>query len=701
MHGPTRSMLQTSGVIAALSLAVTLAFCPAGVAATVAELAGAVQAEPMAEAFERGLGAWNVRLSDDGKSIVLYDHALIEDDGPGISSDLKWLITDRAPTTRVGGDLLIKKILHVERPQALAARLYGTKGFDVTVNGKPVETPGNSEYPAIPPELLRQGDNEIVLSYAGKDGRTVKMARYEDIYRNAPQRRDTPRRSFVSTDGGKSWKDAGGEHMVRLHLVQYVRQGSLISPTIDLGREAAGNPSPILTPVTIASVALKAEAETPYGTSVKLDARTGPCPVYDKELWSDWQTANAVKTPGNHRYLQWRATLSSHNPLKTPLLKDVAVKADVKAGPRADWLRRVTVIGHHNEEIRYTSIPFEYENPNHPRMVALRKKYKLDEVVAGARSELEKMVKLRNWVAHQWRFTAPKENYPAWDADEILSRKYGFCVQYAIVFMQCATSLGIQTRFVFGNNPGAIDGGGHEVCEWWSNEYGKWVFFDCNQNWFQMNPGTEEPYSLLEIHDAVIKEYYGGGIAEWSKRPREHRYSPEFACCYGLSLEPNEPADERQKKAHLKDGLYRVPARWLNLRYMPRNNFLSRPYPVPMLQGAHWDWTDYIIYKDAHTPREWQYRNFTARQSDIAWTINQVHFDAACGVEPGSVQIQMGTSTPYFETFLTRIGDGRCTRSGRTFTWKLKPGRNRLEMRVENTSGVRGPVSYLELQYQP
>jgi hypothetical protein len=266
--------------------------------------------------------------------------------------------------------------------------------------------------------------------------------------------------------------------------------------------------------------------------------------------------------------------------------------------------------------------------------------------------------------------------------------------------MQCATALGYQTRFVFGNNPGAVDGGGHEVCEWWSNEYGKWVFFDVNQNWFYLNPKTGVPYSLLEIHDAIIREYYDGGFAEWAKRPRTSRYSPEFATCYGDSVVPNLPP-RKSLAWHMKDGLYRVPSRWLHLRYMPRNNYLTQPLPVPMLQGAHWDWSDYIIYEDAQTPKEWLYRHFTSRRSDIAWTINQVRFDATWGTEPGTITIQMGTSTPYFETFLVKEDGGEWTESGRIWTWKLKPGANRLEVRIRNASGVVGPTSQLELEYLP
>ncbi len=106
----------------------------------------------------------------------------------------------------------------------------------------------------------------------------------------------------------------------------------------------------------------------------------------------------------------------------------------------------------------------------------MRRKYELDAVVSGSASETEQLVKLRDWVSRQWKYQPPAVNYPAWDADEILRRKYGFCVQYAMVLMQAAISLGHQARFFFGDNPGGSYEGGHEVCEIWSNEHRKWIF---------------------------------------------------------------------------------------------------------------------------------------------------------------------------------------------------------------------------------
>ena len=153
------------------------------------------------------------------------------------------------------------------------------------------------------------------------------------------------------------------------------------------------------------------------------------------------------------------------------------------------------------------------------------------------------------------------------------------------------------------------------------------------------------------------------------------------------------------KTLDIKNGLHRVPSRWLHVRYMPRNNFFGQPLPVPKVQGFHWDYSDYIIWEDAQTPKEYQYRNFTARRSDINWTINQVRFAAACHGKQGVLNVRMGTFTPYFDTYLVNVDGGGWKPAERAFAWTLHAGTNRLEMRVRNTSGVLGPISLIELEY--
>ena len=663
---------------------------------------------PAGEAFQQGQGAWDVRLHDGG-AVGLYDRVLVEDDGPGIGSDAEWMKTNRAPTTEIAGNTRVKKVLHVGHHQAMEARLCAPTGVAIEMNGRPLDVTSGTAFPQVPVSLLKDGDNEVVLYCRGDTRQKIRYATPEDILRNAPERKDRPRRSFTSGDGGKTWEPLEGEYMVRLHLVQYVPQGHFVSPVIDLGAKhpqlvAAGDFS-LLPPASIQSVSLKADAVTPDGTRVELAVRTGRSPVYEAATWSDWQPAGTAVSPG-HRYLQWKAVLASRVPLRTPLLQSVTVEAKVHRQPWAAWARTLKTVAFHNEQIRYTSLPFEYEDPLHRRMVALRRKYGLDAVVSGSASETEQLVRLRDWVSRQWKYQPPAVNYPAWDADEILRRKYGFCVQYAIVLMQAAISLGHQARFVFGENPGGSYEAGHEVCEIWSNEHRKWIFLDGTVSLHYIDPKTKAPMSMLELHDLLVKTYYQRRPATLVNRPQAWQLSDTIAICFGSSMTPGiVPAGSMAAfEARVEGGRSSVPTRWMSISCVPRNNFYAHPYPQPLVQGCEWAWPEYWCWEDAATPKRWLFRHFTARRNDLDWSINQVCFAATVSDRPGVLAIRMGTVTPYFESYLVKL-DTRgwnpwapCTHGQREFSWQLHAGRNRLEMRVRNSAGILGPVSFLEVE---
>ncbi len=613
------------------------------------------------------------------------------------------MITNRAPSTEIAGSTRIKKVLHVAHHQAKQARLCVPAGVAIEINGRPIDVSPGEPFPQVPLSLLKDGDNEVVLYCREGARQSIKYATPEDILRNAPERKDHPRRSFTSSDGGKTWQRLEGEYLVRLHLVQYLPQGRFISPVIDLGQDrpqpVAEGECPLAPPASIESVSLKAEAATPDGTRVELAFRTGSSPVCEAPLWTGWQPASAAVPPG-HRYLQWKAVLVSRDPLQTPLLRSVAVEAKVRRRPTPAWASTLKTVAFHNEQIRYTSMPFEYEDPLHPRMVALRRKYKLDAVVSGSASETEQFVRLRDWVSRQWKYQPPAVNYPAWDAEEILRRKYGFCVQYAVVLMQTAISLGYQARFVFGDNPGGSYEGGHEVCEIWSNEHRKWIFMDGNVSLHYLDPKTKVPMSMLEVHDLLVKTYYQGRPATPANRPHERQLSDAIAICFGSSMTPGRlPAgSEARVEARVEDGRYSLPTRWLLVHYVPRNNFYAHSHPQPITQGCTWDWSEYWCWEDAATPKRWLYHHFTSRRNDLDWSINQVCFAATVTERPGALAIVMGTVTPYLESFLVKLDQQGWKASSRAFTWALHPGRNRLEIRVRNNAGILGPVSFLEVR---
>jgi hypothetical protein len=667
---------------------------------------------PIAEAFEKGQGAFDVQLAPDGKGVVLYDRAVIEDDAPGACpGGENWQV----PRGKVVGKLIAKKVLRVDRPVAKAQRLVlwagalstETAPLSVRVNGRKFEPqpfeeePGNREVHVVElrPRILHEGDNEIILSCEGERGWWVGMAQRADLHRNAPDRKDRPVRSFRSTDRGRTWKELisaseqlAGEFMVRLLMDQYAARGELIGPVIDLG-ELAGRKTILPPRVEVASATLTASQRLPKGTSVELSLRAGTTPLYEAASWGQWLAPDAEgKLAGPlARFVQWRAVLRTDDPKVTPFLGTVELRADLRRSAPA-WTDKARVLERVNPEPRHTSIPFEYESFDQPELAEIRQTYKLDEVVAGAATELEKMRRLRDWVSRQWTYDPPMPPYPAWDAREILRRKQGYCVQYAITYMQCALALGMQTRFTFGMVPRCrVDGKGmcgHEVNESWSNEYGKWVLMDANANETFVAAEGGVPSSMLDLHEELLDTYFpaqamGAGLNEF---PAE-RPSTRTRIWKALEIAPREAP-------------YPVRLKWGNVRWMPRNNFFAHRFPEPLAQGrCGWVWNGYWSWCDERTPRLTNYGQHTARRADIEWTINLVHWAAAPADEPGVVEMLLGTLTPDFETFLVCVDGGEWQPCGAAFPWRLHAGSNHVEMRVRTRGGVLGKTSEAEVKY--
>jgi hypothetical protein len=133
--------------------------------------------------------------------------------------------------------------------------------------------------------------------------------------------------------------------------------------------------------------------------------------------------------------VQVAVDLSSRDPLQSPRLRGVRVEAK-PTGPE-DWTARLRVLDAHNEEIVRTSIPFEYEPLDQPRLKQLRAEYKLDDVVEGAQNELDLLLRLAQWACNDWDWPNHiGECYPPWDALEILKPYQdgkptgGFCLQF-------------------------------------------------------------------------------------------------------------------------------------------------------------------------------------------------------------------------------------------------------------------------------
>src|ERR1035437_3141265 len=101
-------------VRAAVALSVALAANMAEVTALAADAGTRTITMKAEAAFENGQGAPELQKNFAGEGVILYNHRLIEDDGPGIGSANQWLNdAQKSPVTEISGQERLKKILSV------------------------------------------------------------------------------------------------------------------------------------------------------------------------------------------------------------------------------------------------------------------------------------------------------------------------------------------------------------------------------------------------------------------------------------------------------------------------------------------------------------------------------------------------------------------------------------------------------------
>jgi len=166
-------------------------------------------------------------------------------------------------------------------------------------------------------------------------------------------------------------------------------------------------------------------------------------------------------------------------------------------------------------------VPFLWEDFQHPRLRTLRERYRLDEVIAGAPSDLERVIRLRHWVKSRWDHEQPITS-PLWDALYMLERaekniEYFYCVHYSVTYMQCCLSLGIPARLInlhqgigpadFDRRRAIFEPPGipvfeHVVNEVWLDDLGRWAMMDVDFDIHYERDGN--PLNALEIHRALL-----------------------------------------------------------------------------------------------------------------------------------------------------------------------------------------------------
>src|SRR4030095_624238 len=246
-------------------------------------------------------------------------------------------------------------------------------------------------------------------------------------------------------------------------------------------------------------------------------------------------------------------------------------------------------------------------------------------------SELDVMLRLAQWACNYWDWPNHiTESYPPWDALEILKPHRdgkptgGFCQQFNVVFLQACESFGLSGRAISisqGRCQEQHQGGGHEVVELWSNEWRKWVYVDGALAWYIVDQNTGLPLSVWELRERQLPTLRGEAVQ---------------------ALRVVAAARTRNAQFGWK-GLGPEPLNWyLELRMIPRSNFLQEKSPLPLNQGTEeWSWTGHYVWTDATVPAGLLFGQRVTKRRDFEWTLNQAHFVLEPGTEAGTLRVHL------------------------------------------------------------
>ncbi len=644
---------------------------------------------------------------DGDGGACLFKVDLLENDAPGsgksekgVCEDVVWglnrarKIFDLADP-RTEKAYLVLFTYSEDPPHPLQFRVNDYKG-KITKNNREAY-----RWVEVPADSLVKGQNIIELSCpearSATDGWSLYLSRADEFLAGGGNPINVGATSLKSFDGGETWKespfgpdgDERAEYSVRLSFDRHVEEGWLASPVIDLWK---GESEEFLIPIRgVLKLKLVVDGDTPKGTKIDYYLRAGYSPDPHHKEWQsyDWigggERLDFVfdERPLNRRYIQFKAVLSTENPLVSPTIRSAKVITEIEQrSPVAD---NIQVVRLDNPSIGYSSIDWKWEKADRPEFEELRKRESLDEVVQGSRTSFDAQVKLLDHATKRWQKGGPIPEYPGWDALSILDRadragSGGMCIQSNNLLAGMYQAYGWQARLV-----NIVS---HEVCEVWNDEFAKWIYMDASTaNHYMYDPQTAEPLSLLEMHQMHIEKFFPDKKIDWMNDYVSRQ-----------EMDESNPVE----RGSIEHGVYPFDAFILAtfMRMVPRNNWYEEPTPRPLSHGSSWwPWNGYINWYDEQTPPKRQYSWHTDRPQDMWPDLNLVHIDATTAFANDRIFLAFSTYTPNFSHYEINVDDTGWKEIGDRWVWLMQSGRNHLRVRSVNESDSHGKVSEVVLNY--
>lgn len=658
--------------------------------------------------------------------VSLFNMDLIENDAPGSGFSEKGVCSD---TIWAGNRA--RKILFIEDPRAEDAWLvifvysgWSTPDdqkhplkFEVNGHQSQIESWDISKchlqyrWVKFPVEWLKKGQNIIELycreAKSQEQGWKLYLARADEFEEGGGDPTNVGKTSFKSLDDGKTWKQSPfgadektkAEYSIRISLDRYVKTGWLASGVIDLWRGESKDF--ILPKCEIKKVKINLTSEVPKETSVKYYYRTGPEPSPFSKFWSAYELLDTKPVSEielndkniDKRFFQFKAVLSTTNPLQTPILK--SAKISVELYQQTPCHKNLKIAKIQNSPIKYSSINIEWEPWDRPEFKELRKRENLDSIIAETKTQFESISKLLEYATNRGKFSAPPvPEYPSWDTLSILDRAesqkhFGMCAQFNNFISGLCTAYGWQGRLINIMN--------HEISEVWSDDFGKWVYLDASViNHYYCDIKTNEPMSTLELHNTYLDYFFPNRSIDWMNDSTQRDNLIKIVENRNDKLPVKYISSTKSEKKWYEHYGFADAA---FMRMVPRNNWYEKPLPRPLSHGwAWWPWNGYVNFYDERTPLQRQHSWYTDRPRDMWPDINLVYVHAISKPADNSLELLFETYTPNFSHFETNENKTTYKKvEGNKWSWNLNKGKNTLWVRAVNKLEVKGKPSLFEI----
>ncbi len=408
-------------------------------------------------------------------------------------------------------------------------------------------------------------------------------------------------------------------------------------------------------------------------------------------LWSNWTEVSGlnfnIETHGS-RYIKLRIVMKAASISSLPKINSIALFGNMTKGVKYE--KPIHVDSFQNEKIITGPYPFGWETRNNVKISGLISNFHLDTCGKDSTTEFGRVIALLNWVARRPRGSLSVSIYP-WDLDQVITSTgtiKGHCMSYAEVMISALTGLGYYARHW------AIEGidniNNHEVVEYWSDQYRKWIYIDPSLDTYYKSVSTGLPNSILENHNYYINHQYSS-IACVDGKYHYGVYTPSYYW--------------RGSQGYTTCG---------HMKLTERNNFHSQPTPIYNGFGlgfcgfsdlSFWhNWSDWAtpIYTNLTNPQyDCKGTKITCqsgRKRDFWYTLNQASIKAKRSGEK-EITIEFGQSQPFFSHYEISTSNGIVESDSSLYKWVLLDGANTLKVTPVNIYNEKGLPSLLSLYY--